>query len=437
MDLGSFEGLTGALPPLSLPEAAERIGEPSFYFAEPDGGLEVLGFGLAAALEGRTRDEVVEAIRAASRPGAVRWLDDGRWGRPPGPWFGGFAFDLGRGQGWEGFPAGRWALPELLLWRDADGCRLTAFRPAGQGRRALQEDLWTAGDRLVGARGDRAPLPAPAEGLRVRTDRRAFVAAVGQALQAIRDGRLCKVVLARAVTVEPSRGALEPFAVAQRLRATAPRCATFFVSSAHGSAFLGASPELLCRVEQGRVETQALAGTAALRPGEAPGEAEQRVLGSEKDRREQQAVIDGIVSALSPLTEQLEVAPRPRALALATLVHLHTPISGALREGVGPAEVIAALHPTPAVGGAPRASALGFLAEHEGLRRGWYAGGVGWLGAQSARVAVAIRSALLEAHTAQVFVGAGVVAGSTPEGEWAETEAKAGPMLRALGVTDG
>jgi isochorismate synthase EntC len=96
-------------------------------------------------------------------------------------------------------------------------------------------------------------------------------------------------------------------------------------------------------------------------------------------------------------------------------------------------EVVSALHPTPAVGGVPRDRALRFLAEHEDLDRGWYAGPVGWVGDGAAELAVAIRSAMFRGGQADLFVGAGVVAGSTAEGEWLETEAKSFTLLEAIG----
>ena len=122
---------------------------------------------------------------------------------------------------------------------------------------------------------------------------------------------------------------------------------------------------------------------------------------------------------------------------LPAVVHLHTPIEAVLRPGVSPLSVARALHPTSAVAGTPRAEAIGFLRAHEGFERGWYAGAVGAIGPSRLTLAVGLRSALLSGSTARVFVGAGVVRGSTPDGEWIETERKASTMLAALGVSHG
>jgi isochorismate synthase EntC len=113
---------------------------------------------------------------------------------------------------------------------------------------------------------------------------------------------------------------------------------------------------------------------------------------------------------------------------------LRTAVSARLRAGVGIAEVVAALHPTPAVGGVPTVAAEQFLAEHEALDRGLYAGLVGLVGPGRAELAVALRCAVLEADRARLYVGAGIVEGSSEEDEWAETQLKARALLDALGA---
>jgi isochorismate synthase EntC len=105
-----------------------------------------------------------------------------------------------------------------------------------------------------------------------------------------------------------------------------------------------------------------------------------------------------------------------------------------LRENVSVADLLTALHPTPATGGSPRTPALEFLRRHEGWQRGWYAGAVGCLGPGRADLAVGIRSALLRGEEAWVFAGAGIVAGSNSDAEWDETALKTRTMLDALGA---
>src|SRR5206468_12518986 len=142
-------------------------------------------------------------------------------------------------------------------------------------------------------------------------------------------------------------------------------------------------------------------------------------------------VVDHIVEALSGIARSVQRKPEPGLRALANVVHLHTPISARLAHGRGVADVAAALHPTPAVLGVPAAAARRFLSEHEGLERGLYTGLVGWVGPRRSELAVALRCALIRGNRARLFVGAGIVEGSSAEREWEETEMKARALLEA------
>jgi isochorismate synthase len=260
-------------------------------------------------------------------------------------------------------------------------------------------------------------------------ERAGYEALVTAGLSAIEAGGCSKLVLARAIELESPR----PFperAVLKALEARNPTCWTFLVRGRDGSAFVGSSPEVLCEAEGDRLSLDALAGTAA------PGD-EAALLASDKDRREHQAVVDDIRARLDAYAARIDSAPTPQLKRLPTVVHLHTPIGATLRPRVSALEVARALHPTSAIAGTPRAPALDFLARHEGFSRGWYAGAVGAVGPSRLTLAVGLRSAHLEGARARVFVGAGVVRGSTPEGEWLETERKASTMLSALGVAHG
>ena len=279
-------------------------------------------------------------------------------------------------------------------------------------------------------------LPAPPAALPLAEEampRPAWEAAVRAALQAIAAGALQKVVLARPVVlrlpVPP-----DPVAVLQALQRRQPGAYCFLFEPRPGVAFVGATPELLARVQQGRVETVALAGSMARgREEHEDAVLGRQLLASEKDRREHAAVVAAIRRALTPLTRGLAAPPAPRLRRLPHIQHLETPIRGLLRPGVGLLDVAAALHPTPALGGVPRAAALDFIAAHEPSPRGWYAAPVGLVFPDgSGELAVAIRSALLLGNTAGLYAGAGIVAGSDPAREWQETALKLETMRRAL-----
>ena len=218
------------------------------------------------------------------------------------------------------------------------------------------------------------------------------------------------------------------------LRQRFPDCYSFSFANGRGQSFIGASPERLVRVSKGVLETEALAGSIRRGAGASEDAALAAVLrGSEKDLREQRDVLDDIVARLTPLGLELEFLPEPQLRRLANVQHLHTPVRAALPETVRLLDVLAALHPTSAVGGSPREAAVRCIRELEGFPRGLYAGALGWLNARGGgEFFVGIRSALVEGSTARVYAGAGIVAGSTPEKEFAETELKFRAMRDAL-----
>lgn len=158
------------------------------------------------------------------------------------------------------------------------------------------------------------------------------------------------------------------------------------------------------------------------------------LLASEKDREEHAVVVDMLRTSLAPIAEQLTVASAPVVLPLRHVQHLATPITGTLRDDAGLLALAERLHPTPAVGGAPRDVALALITEHEGFDRGWYAGPIGWLGADGdGELLVALRCGLVAGSEATFFAGCGIVADSDPAREWAESRLKLRTMIAAFG----
>lgn len=413
----------GIAAPVSL---AARLPEP-WTLSWSDGGWSWSGTGASAAVRAAGHGPLLEAVARSEV------LVEAAGPLPPAPWFGGFAFDPSAPVDgwWEGFPSAWAVVPQLLLGGDGHSAQLTAFV------RLEEEGLSAARERALALleQGRRALLEAPAadrgtagnRSLRIRSqDRSAWDALVSEALVAFESGHLRKVVLARALELE-SDAPLDLPAVRARVRASAGPAVGYELRAEDGTTLLGASPERLFRLEDGRLETQALASSAG------PGELE-RLTGGRKEAREHAAVVESIRSALRPLSAEVEIGAAPEPLALGYVSHLRTPVRARLRPGVTPAEVVRALHPTAAVGGTPRDEALAFLRSHERLARGWYAGAIGWLGPDRADLRVALRCALVRGASARLFSGAGCVPGSTADGEWAETAVKARFMLRAFGM---
>jgi menaquinone-specific isochorismate synthase len=265
------------------------------------------------------------------------------------------------------------------------------------------------------------------------TDADAFRMAVARAVAMIEEGRFEKIVLARCQEVTAA-GPLHPLKVLNALRQRFPDCYAFSFANGRGQSFIGASPERLLRVEQGTLLTEALAGSAprgcTASEDAALGGA---LLGDDKELREHRHVVASIDRRLAPLGLQLVHAARPGLKRLANVQHLHTPVSAALPADVRLLDVLARLHPTPAVGGSPRAAACAHIRELEGFSRGLYGGPVGWLDHRGGgEFLVGIRSALIDGARARAYAGGGIVAGSDPDREFAETELKFKALLEAL-----
>jgi isochorismate synthase EntC len=154
-----------------------------------------------------------------------------------------------------------------------------------------------------------------------------------------------------------------------------------------------------------------------------------------KLRSEHALVTEAVRAALLPFCREVLVPARPGVVDLATVRHLRTRIRGVLTDPdhTGVLDLAAALHPTPAVGGAPRAAAVDWLRGTEAVDRSWYAGPVGWCCGNDGDFAVAIRCARIAGTVADLYAGNGIVAGSGPDAEVAETWWKLRVMLSALG----
>ena len=261
-----------------------------------------------------------------------------------------------------------------------------------------------------------------------------WLEAVARAVSAIRDGRAEKVVLARDVHLW-SRDAFAIDEVLAALAARFPSCFTFLVDG-----LVGASPELLLRRDGPHVASRVLAGTAP-RGVDPEGDARlgTALLASRKDRREHDLAARSVREALADACTELTVPDTPSLVRLDNVQHLGSDLTGTLAAGEDGGlphvlDLLGALHPTAAVGGAPREAAMAAVADLEGMSRGRYAGPVGWCTADGdGEFAIALRCAEVRGDRARLFAGAGIVAGSLPEAELTETWLK----LRAMtGVLD-
>ena len=252
---------------------------------------------------------------------------------------------------------------------------------------------------------------------------------VAVARDRIRAGELTKAVLARELVLEAS-APIDQRAVLDRLLRAHPSATVFALDG-----FVGASPETLVSRIDDVVRAHPLAGTTPRATDPAGDQqAAAALLASSKDRWEHRITIDWLLDELLPFCSYVDAEPEPTIVSLPNVHHLGTRVEGRL--SAPPAsvlELVAALHPTPAVGGDPQGDALALIDELERSERGRYAGPTGWVDAAgNGSFVVAIRSAQLDGATARLFAGVGVVGDSDPQSELDETRAKFQAMLPAL-----
>lgn len=257
---------------------------------------------------------------------------------------------------------------------------------------------------------------------------------VREALRRIRRGAYDKIVLARAREAVAEVGELRPLLCLDDLRQRFPECFAFSYGNGRGESFIGATPERLAAVRDGRLITEALAGSAP-RGGDRRSDSlrARALLASDKDLREHRHVIASIMRRLEEAGFDPRAEVRPSLLRLANVFHLRTAIEAPAGGGRHLLDALAALHPTPAVGGKPRRAAVPDIRELEGFDRGLYTGTLGWLDAAGGgEFVVGLRSALIDGARAVAYAGAGIVEGSDPEREKAETDLKFEAIIGSL-----
>ncbi|MCX9150130.1 isochorismate synthase [Pseudomonas sp. TB1-B1] len=401
-----------------------------FFWCAHSPDLTLFGLGCAWQIEASGAQRMLEVNRQWFALCADAVIDG-----PKAPLLlGGMRFDEQRpcAPHWAAFADASFHLAHWLLSEDADGRWLRCQRVVepGSDPAALIRDSLAAYAQLLNPPALAATSSKVLECTALPSPQ--WQAKVDQALQAIAAGELSKVVLARHVDYQLD-APLDSGAVMRRLHARR-NAAHLFALHRGGHCFMGATPERLLSCHDARLTTHALAGSA--RRGinadqdHAIGE---RLLADPKEQHEHQLVVQTITQALTGKVSELQAAPRPGLLKLATVQHLSTPIAARLNTGKHLLDGVQALHPTPAVGGLPRTTAMNFIRRHEGFDRGWYAGPVGWLDSKgNGDFVVALRSALITHQHCHLFAGCGIVHGSWPADEYEETQIKLASMEEAL-----
>ena len=425
---------------IALDALAQGHRTPAFVWDEPDSGFICAGFGRAwEHVSAPGQDRIAVAAEAAESLFArLDALGDAAAPRPR--LVGGFSFAPSdavlappSANRWDDFPAGSLVLPRFTYTLQDGRAWLTAVATAGRDampglERAI--DAAIAGLQPFASRRTLRSIDGP--GPPDPNGEEAFRGLVKQAVAEVESGKLAKVVAARSAHVG---GASDPWRILGALRRRYPSCVIYGVFR-NDSVFVGASPELLVELHDGRVSSSALAGTVTRGVDVfADARLEDRLRHDPKELAEHQYVVQGLRNALHGVGVVIDPPQQLDIVKLANVQHLASPVTGTAPRGTGILDLVDAVHPTPAVAGLPRSAALDWLAEHEGLDRGWYAGPIGFVDSSlDGTFRVALRCALLRGDRARVFAGAGIVAGSRPERELAETTAKLRAMLDALRV---
>ena len=413
-----------------------------FRLERPSAGMALFASGSCAALETAGADRLTRASELLGEQSARTHCADGIRAR----WIGGFAFApaVPRSDSiWHAFGSCRFVLPRALWSRDSQGGQLVhaaAIGPADTQATALAalERARREAEAFALAPPRRETQDSAPRSLRLLRPERSYRRLVAAALDAIAKGDADKLVVARAIDCHGSTAPLSR--TLRALREANPHCATFALAPGSESdpqepVFFGATPELLVRLSAGRVEAQALAGSARRgRTAACDSRERSALLASAKERVEHEHVVAALRAALAPQCEALSEPAPPRDLALADLQHLETTVSGRVASArVTALDLAARLHPSPAVAGAPRAASVRWLASHEALERGWYSGAIGWLDANGdGELFVALRCALLRGERARLYAGAGIVSGAQPAAEQRETRLKLRAVFHAL-----
>lgn len=388
-------------------------------------------------------DEDVGPIYPPDEPGTS--------GPMPGPvLLGGFAFDAGSATGpWTAFGDGRLDLPRVMygdvggrVWVTVNTMVVGEADAVAAAQAVLEKrELFVSSVADGGQPVDAAEVSGRDEGRTGHGEavvedvqpRQQWLQAVEEVAGAIRARVVDKAVLARSVRMK----APQRFDIGTALRYLQqhyPECYIFAIGQGD-DCFLGATPERIVYKKHGSVRVACMAGS--LGRGATPEDDQKlgrQLLTDSKNMDEHLIVLRSILEALEPVCTDVS-AGRTGLRKLANVQHLYTPVTARAGGDVDVLALVERVHPTPAIGGYPRAEALALIREKENLDRGWYAGPVGWMdGAGDGEFAVGLRSALVKGDTALLFAGCGIMGDSVPESEYEESVLKLRPMRAALGA---
>jgi len=413
--------------PVTLPEwLLEQQSYPRLFWMNREQNFSVAGLGVADTLQYKGEKDNNAAFERFQLSLAEK--------DPNAKYFGGFCFNAKEQQDpvWQEFSSFSFVLPLLQLT-----CQENNFSLSCHLWLEPHDDLQSKRDALTDLLKQIVPvkkkrrLQLP-ELLKIscNPDEKGWREQCEKALDTFETGELQKIMLARQTILEFS-GSFSPLLFLLNYPYPQNTIYRFYFEPVEHHAFFSFTPERLYRRDGNLLLTEALAGTCSkesINGGDR--RASETLLNSEKDIREHNFVREMISNELLKICDNIDMEEEVQVLQLRRLAHLYTPCAATLKpEFENDSAVLQLLHPTPAVGGVPKAPILERIMALEPFSRGWYAAPVGWASRDAAEFAVGIRSALVNGRFAYLYSGAGLVKGSDPAAEWEEVEQKIGDIL--------
>jgi menaquinone-specific isochorismate synthase len=335
---------------------------------------------------------------------------------------------------WKDFTDSEWFVPEIIIFNTKSKTHLLFNHYAEQGlsKTRLTEKFRIKVENIFQNQNEKEKKPLPriinSSGQSPK-DRKRWKQIINQILEQLNEKELKKVVIARKIDLILS-GEINFTQTINSLVTDYPNCYVFAYHRGK-STFFGATPELLTKISNSGIEVDAIAGSIDRgKTDEEDAHLESMLLSSKKDLDEHRYVLEHLISALKTVGDNITFGETPSVKKLKNIQHLNTKIKADIKSSTSIMNILKELHPTPAVCGFPKDSALNQIKKVENLKRGLYSGIIGWFNLNNeGEFAVSIRSAITSGNKLSAFAGSGIVEGSEPDAEFDETEMKLKPIL--------
>ena len=400
------------------------------YWLNRERNFETAGVGAAQILRDEPSFSLANVLRAiednlAFAEGDVRY-------------YGGICFDRDDSPEplWHRFGRFYFIVPEFELRRENDAGTFAfnvVYKP-GCRRDQIIEKLLSSMEGLV-FNDEYAGNPFTARALS-RTDcpdKSKWQENILEAIGAMRLANIKKIVLSRKSVFQMSQ-TIDPVALLKQVSNNSINTYDFCFQLDESNAFIGCSPECLYRKDQNSIYAEAIAGTCLA--GETDSEQrcfQEKFLNSRKEAEEHGYVFDNVNADLNKICRRIHILNQRDILSLNYVQHFCSRFRGTLKDNISTQKIIETLHPTAALNGYPKRAAKSAVKKYEPFSRGWYAGPVGWIGADCSEFAAGIRSGFVRGREISLFAGAGIVKSSDPASEWGEIESKLKPFLEVIG----